>query len=107
MNNVISTLSERERQTVSECLLAAEQEEFFPEWEFETLFGITRTQLAGVRAKWPEVDTNQPDVGAAIINSMNHLLGYPHAQQERWGRYISVRPDAVQVTMGKLIALGL
>lgn len=107
MNEIISTLSDRERQTVFECLFAAEQEEFFPEWEFETLFGMTRSQLAGVRVKWPEVDTTQPDVSAAIVSSMNHLLGYPHAKDGRWERYISVRPDAVQSTMNKLIALGL
>ena len=107
MNDIISKLSDRERQTIFECLFAAEQDEFFPEWEFQTLFGMTRSQLADVREKWPEVDTTQPDVGAAIVNSMNHLLGYPHAQDGRWERYISVQPDGVQLTMDKLIALGL
>lgn len=107
MDDIISTLSDQERQTVFECLSAAEQEELFPDWEFETLFGMTRGQLTEVREKWPEVDTTQPDVGAAIVNSMNNLLGYPHAPDGHWGRYISVQPDAVQSTMDKLIALGL
>jgi hypothetical protein len=107
MNDIISTLSDREKQIVLECLFAAEQEEFFPEWEFETLFGMTRSQLAGVRKNWPKVDTTQPDVGAAIVSSMNHLLGYPHAQDGRWEKYISVQSDAVQSIMDKLIALGL
>jgi hypothetical protein len=107
MTDIISTLSDRERQTVFECLFAAEQEEFFPEWEFETLFGITRNQLKGVREQWPTVDIAQPEVGAAIVCSMNHLLGYPNAQDGRWERYISVQPDAVKSTMDKLISLGL
>lgn len=107
MSHIISLLNDRERQTVLECLFAAEQEEFFPEWEFETLFGITRNQLKSVREKWPTVDTSQPEVGAAIVCSMNHLLAYPYAQDGKWERYISVRPDAVQSTMKKLISLGL
>ena len=107
MNSIISTLSALERQTVLECLLAAEQEEFFPEWEFETLFGMARNQLVCVREQWPEVDFDQPNVGAAIIGSMNHLLWYPHVPDGRWERHISVRREVVQSTMNKLISLGL
>ena len=107
MDSIVRTLTERERQTVFECLCAAEREEFFPEWEFETLFGITRNQLSGVRKNWPEVDTHESEVDAALVGSMNHLLGYPHGQDERWDSYITVRPDAVQSTLNKLLALGL
>jgi hypothetical protein len=107
MDSIIKTLTERERQTIFECLCAAERDEFFPEWEFETLFGITRKQLSGVREKWPEVDTRQSDVGAALVGAMNHLLGYPHGQDERWDRYISVPPRSVQSTLDKLLDLGL
>jgi hypothetical protein len=107
MDSVIKTLDERERQTVFECLCNAEKEEFFPEWEFETLFGITKKQLSSVREKWPEVDTRQSDVATAIVGAMNHLLGYPHGKNEQGARYIGSRPDAIRATLDKLLALGL
>lgn len=107
MNIFTDELSERDRQTVGECLHAAEQEDFFPEWEFETLFGISREQLSIVREKWPDVDICHADIGAAVIGSMNHLLGYPHGQDARWNKYISVGPDAIQMTLNKLLTLGL
>lgn len=107
MNILDDELSERDQLTVGECLLASEQEDFFPEWEFETLFGISRKQLSAVREKWPHVDIYQPDVGIAIIGALNHLLGYPHGQDVRWNRYISVGHDAVKSTLDKLLLLGL
>jgi hypothetical protein len=106
--NIFTTkLTERDQQTVSECLRAAEQEDFFPEWEFETLFGMSRNQLSVVRNQWPDVDFCNPDVGAAVIGALNHLLGYPHGQDARWTRYISVGPDAIKLTLDKLLSLGL
>lgn len=107
MNTFSDELSERDRQIVGECLRAAEQEEFFPEWEFETLFGISRKQVSAVREKWPDVDFYHPDVGAAVIGAMNHLLGYPCGQDSRWNKYISVGPDTVKLTLDKLLSLGL
>jgi hypothetical protein len=107
MNILVDELSERDRQTVGECLRAAEQEDFFPEWEFETLFGISRKEVSIVREKWPDVDISQVDVGAAVIGAMNHLLGYPHGQDLLWKKYISVGPDAIQLTLDKLLGLGL
>lgn len=107
MNTIINALSERERKTIYECLCAAEQGDFFPAWEFETLFGITINQLSSVRERWPEVDIQQSDVGAAVVGAMNHLLGYPHGQDEHWDKFISVQPDVVKLTLEKLLALGL
>ena len=86
---------------------AAEREDFFPEWELETLFGITKKQLSRVREKWPEVDTRQPDVATAIVGAMNHLLSYPHVQNEQELGHIGARPDAIRATLEKLLGLGL
>lgn len=107
MDSIIATLTEQERQTVFQCLEAAGKDEFVPEWEFETLFGITRKQLSIVRKKWPEIDTSNLDVSAALIGSMNNFLGYPHRQDEHWNGHLSVRPEAVKLTLEKLISLGL
>lgn len=107
MSSIVDKLSERERQVVGECLRAAEQEAFFPECEFETLFGISREQLSAVREKWPDVDICHADVGAAIIGAMNHLLGYPRGQDAQWNKYISSPPAGIKLTLDKLLALGL
>jgi len=47
-----SELTERAREIVAGCLAATVQEEFFPEWEFQTLFGVDRSVV-----EWPSVDT--------------------------------------------------
>lgn len=107
MDAVIETLSPREQKTVLECLRAAEQEEFFPKWEFETLFGISRRQLSEVRENWPDVDTHDPVVTAAVIGALNHILGYPRSQNGNWLTYISVGPEAVKSALEKLIAIGI
>ena len=107
MSIFIDELTQRDRQTVTECLRAAEREEFFPEWEFKTLFGISREQLVAVREKWPNLEISHPDAGAAVIGALNHLLGYPRAQDAQWNQYISVKPDAIKLTLDKLLALGL
>lgn len=100
-------LSERDRQTVGECLLATEQGNFFPEWEFETLFGTPKKQLSAVREKWPDVNVGDPDLGAAVIGAMNHLLGCPHGQDAHWSKYITVGHVDVKRTLDKLLSLGI
>jgi hypothetical protein len=107
MENLICALSEQERQSIYECLCAAEREDIFPKWEFETLFGIDRKKLTHVREIWPEVDASNPDVGAAIVGAMGHLLGYPSGQNMRWENHISVSPENIKVTLDKLLELGL
>jgi hypothetical protein len=105
MPNINDALTEREKLTIYECLCAAEQEDFFPEWEFETLFGITRREVSNVRENWPEADISQPVVRAAITGAMNHLVGYPHGLGSRWDKYISVQPEIVLATLKKLESL--
>jgi len=107
MTKPIDVLSQEDVQIIRECLSAAEKEGFFPEWEFETLFGISRSKVSAVLAKWPDVDVYDPDVSAAIVGALNHLLGYPHAQDDLWNKYISVGPDGVRSTLDHLLALGV
>lgn len=46
-------LRDDEIALIAACLLAAEEGPFFPNWEFQTLFGIERAELAEVRRHWP------------------------------------------------------
>ena len=107
MDNFIDELSDKEKKLIFDCLCASEKEEFFPDWEFQTLFGITRKQLIFVREAWPEVDFHDRDVGTAIIGALNNLVGYPHGQDELWKKYINAGPETVKLTLEKLLALGL
>jgi hypothetical protein len=49
---------------------------FFDEWEFHTLFGLTRGELALIARLWPKnAGDSSTDLG--ISNSLTNLLGYP------------------------------
>ncbi|MCU7829555.1 MAG: hypothetical protein KZQ85_10855 [Candidatus Thiodiazotropha sp. (ex Myrtea sp. 'scaly one' KF741663)] len=88
-------LTESEKNIVFECLKASLHGPFFPDWEFQTLFGVERTVLNDIEEKWPEVDFNEQTVSLALNNAMGNLVGYPHGQEKSWEKYISVSPDAV------------
>jgi len=91
----LANLTPEERKVVLECLNAAAMGPFFPDWEFQTLFGVERTDVKSVIDAWPSVDESDAIVDAAIANSMNHLLGYPHGHVRAWSQYISVTPKEV------------
>lgn len=88
-------LSEQDLRVIRECLKAAADGPFFPDWEFDTLFGLTRSEVAAVAAAWPAVDASTEEVRRAVIGALGHLTGYPHGEEEAWGRYISVPPSEV------------
>jgi|SRR5208282_336828 len=87
----IANLNEREREVVRECLRAAVEGPFFPEWEFEIIFGLKRDDVRQVLLSWPGLNEADETVVRAINNSFNNLLGYPAKnKQEIWPRLISV-----------------
>ena len=88
----LADLNERERDIVRQCLRAAADGPFFPEWEFSIIFGLTREQVGKTLAAWPDLDETNTDVVRAINNSMNNLLGYPIKREnmEAWPDFISV-----------------
>ncbi|MDY7096247.1 MAG: hypothetical protein SX243_25000 [Acidobacteriota bacterium] len=74
---------------------------FFPGWEFDTLFGFTRAEIAELVAAWPEVDFDDEEVRRAISVALVQLTGYPHGEEEAWHRFISVSPSAVEALLMK------
>ena len=82
-------LSSGDKTLVGQVLRAAVDGPFFPEWEFHTLFGLTRSEVRAVADAWPNVDLTSENVALAINNSLNHLLGYPHGQDSDWSKWIS------------------
>ena len=88
----LKDLTDEARAIVAECLAAAVDGPFFPDWEFQTLFGLTRDEVGHVRSEWPDV-TNPDDAFIAVNNSLNNLIGYPHGCDGEWSDWISVSHD--------------
>jgi hypothetical protein len=86
----LQALTDAEKQVVFQCLRAASEGPFFPDWEFHTLFGLERHQLARIVAALPDIDDSDESVSLAIHNAMGNLLGYPHRETAAWSQFISV-----------------
>ena len=99
---MIKQLNETERLIIGECLRAAAEGPFFrdegaddPYWEFHSLFGLEREELAQIAVAWPNVEGQDESVGLAVNNCLNNLLGYPHCHAKEWSSFISVSVDEV------------
>ena len=85
--------TDEDRKIIGECLQATVDGPFFPEWEFETLFGLSRTEVAEISSVWPNLDKTNPRVDLAVNNALGNLAGYPHGQEDIWEKFISVPPS--------------
>ena len=92
----MADLTFEEQRTVGECLKAAADGPFFPDWEFHTLFGVERMEVAKVVASWPFADASSRAVFLSVNGSMLHLMYYPHRKWESWDEFISVSPAEVE-----------
>jgi hypothetical protein len=92
----IYDLNKHEQKIIFDCLKAALHGPFFPDWEFQTLFGVERGILARIVAAWPNVEFNDPDVRLSVHNAMGQLIGYPHGEEKAFKEYIAVSPQVVE-----------
>lgn len=95
-------LTSEDQSVILACLKAAAAGPFFPNWEFQTLFGIERQVLAEVASQWPDVDPSAEDAELAVVGSMNHLLGYPHGYSLEGT--VGHGPEAIRAVLGKVLA---
>jgi hypothetical protein len=86
--------SESDLEVVRQCLAATVWGPFFPEWEFHTLFGLTRPEVAAALDSWPRI-TESADQRRAAGLAMFNLVHYPHHAEDAWDDYISVSRDQV------------
>lgn len=86
----VKDLNPTEREIVKDCLRAAVEGPFFPDWEFSTLFGLERDEVRKILESWPHLDEQNNDVVLAINNSFNNLIGYPHGLHDNWSDFIPV-----------------
>ena len=89
----LDKLTTKERNIIGECLKAAVEGPFFQNWEFHSLFGIDRGEVAAIVKAWPNIDESNETVRLAINNSIANLIGYPHGKQSEWKKYISATPQ--------------
>jgi len=90
-------LNQEDTEIVGRSLRAAVSGPYFPDWEFATLFGSTRSDVEAVLLQWPRVDLDDPAVEAAVVGSLNHLLGYPHGMMERVEREVATKAEIARV----------
>ena len=81
-------LSKDDLEIVGQCLTAAVDGPFFPDWEFSVLFGLERTEVASVTRAWPDVSDEDEIAERAVNNALANLAGYPHGEDLR--RFVSV-----------------
>ena len=75
---------------IGEALRAAADGPYFPDWEFDTLFGLTRARVAEISRAWPNVDMSDADVDLAVNNAIANLVGYPQGKESDRGRFSSL-----------------
>ena len=73
---------------IGQCLRAAADGPFFPDWEFHTLFGFEREEIRRIAERWPEWD-DDVEQADAINATLNNLLAYPHQRWDAWHDYVA------------------
>jgi hypothetical protein len=95
--------TDEELRIIGECLRAAAEGPFFDDWEFDTLFGLSRAEVQAIADAWPGVDMSHEKVRIAIRNAMGQLLGYPHGEEESLRRYVSVPRERISEVLNRVI----
>ena len=90
-------------QIIRQCLRAAVDGPFFPDWEFSTLIGAEREEIAALVSA-PVEELGATERRWMISNVLLNLTGYPHGyfSTKGWGAYIDATPDEVEELAGRL-----
>ena len=86
----LNNLTADEREVVRRSLVAAAEGPYFSDWEFQTLFSVTREQVAEILRAWPAIEDSREFVQLAINNTFANLLGYPHGKTDQLERELGV-----------------
>lgn len=98
----LERLSTWQSEVIGEALRAAADGPFFPEWEFSTLFGLSRSQVRRIADQWPFPSEPPDDIAIAVNNSLNMLTGYPHRKYDLWDDWLSVAPQQLRDLLRQL-----
>jgi hypothetical protein len=83
-------------------LLAAARGPFFPDWEFDTLFGLQRAEVEAIAYGFSPSTPIAGDVALALHNTVINLLDYPHKQEAAWHQWLTVSPSELKAVYDKL-----
>lgn len=78
MSNETERLTPRDIATIGEAMRLAADGPLFPDWEFQTLFGVQREEVRNAAALWPNVDVHDERIMCAVLNSLTLIEFYPH-----------------------------
>lgn len=92
--------AEADAEVIRQCLRAAVEGPFFPDWEFSILFGFEREEVRRIAARWPIWD-DEAEQSEAVNATVNNLLGYPHDRWDAWHDYIAPTPTEVARTYAR------
>lgn len=76
-------LSSSDRDVIRRSLAACADGPFFEDWEFATLFGLSRAEFRVAASRWTDKDGIDQQVQLAVHNALNNLCGYPHGMDRR------------------------
>lgn len=95
-------LAPAEIDIVRRSLKAAVEGSFFPDWEFQTLFGVDRETVRSVYSAWPRQTVAAEEIVLAVTGSLNHLLGYPHSKEAELVKYVPDGSVAIRAVLARL-----
>ena len=79
-------LTPAERTIVTLCLDEAANGDYFPDWEFETLIGASRSTVRDAALRFSTGLEISPEMESVALSVLNNLLGYPHAKMDQLER---------------------
>lgn len=85
-----------EKDVARKCLIVSLDRNFFPDWEFQTLFGLSKKEVAEIVENWDHTDINSEAVQLAVNNAFGNLLGYPHGQEKKLERILGMSRDELK-----------
>ena len=77
-NKMIKDLSDEEKSVIKQCLALCTKDDIFPNWEFDTLFGVSKPIFEDIASKWQDVNFEDESTNGIVVNSLTWLLIYPH-----------------------------
>ncbi|MGN6729684.1 MAG: hypothetical protein ACTHJG_07620 [Rhodanobacteraceae bacterium] len=97
--------SASDTQAFKEALVAAARGPFFPDWEFQTLFGLERSEVARISEAFSSDTPLTGNISLAVANAVVNLLGYAHGQELAWSQWLSVTPSELEAAYQRWRAL--
>jgi hypothetical protein len=98
---MLSSLTAYEIGLVGRCLRAAACGPFFPDWEFDILFGLSRGDLEYVAEGWPGNAESQ-DIASIVRATLGNLWSYPHSGDQELARLIGAPTERIKELLDKL-----